>query len=323
MEILRTSDDRFVGLPAWPYEPHYVELDGGALRMHVVIEGDPSGRPVLLVHGEPTWSYLYRKMIPSLVDRGFRVVAPDLIGFGRSDKPAAKADYTYDRHVGWLGQLVTQLDLADAIFFGQDWGSLTGLAMVMRHQARFAGIVVANGGLPDPRHPERTLAALASSPDPDAFFRWQRQVAELDHLPVGDALRFGLAGSPGLTVALDADEAAAYDAPFPEASFQSGLLVFPALIAAQHDGDDPDAIMRATWDDLERWTKPFPCIYGETDPILGGFDAPFIEHVPGAAGLPHRRIATAGHFIQEQQPAALVAGIDTVHHLILGAVEAT
>ncbi|MFQ5576584.1 MAG: haloalkane dehalogenase, partial [Anaerolineae bacterium] len=150
MKILRTPDERFDNLPHFPFAPHYVEVpsgEGESLRVHYLDEGPPEAEPVLLMHGEPSWSYLYRKMIPVLVQAGFRAVAPDLVGFGRSDKPAHPADYTYQRHVDWLAALLTQLDLRRVTLVGQDWGGLIGLRLVAEHPDRFARVVAANTGL--------------------------------------------------------------------------------------------------------------------------------------------------------------------------------
>ena len=317
MRFLRTPDDRFAALPGWPYAPHYCEIDdgeGGRLRMHFVDEGPPGAAPVLLLHGEPTWSYLYRKMIPGLVAAGHRVIAPDLIGFGRSDKPTARSDYRYSRHVAWVEQLVTALDLRRATFLGQDWGSLIGLAVVARHEDRFDRIVMANGALPDPRKMERLMAVtLASSPDPGAFLRWQAYAAAATELDIAALCTGGFDEiARGMTVPISAAEAAAYAAPFPDASYQAGALVFPALGIPQAPDDDVLQVFMDTWDVLEHWQKPFLCLYGKTDPVIGHFDQIFLERVPGTRGLPHQVFPDAGHFIQEHEPAALVAAIDAL-----------
>jgi haloalkane dehalogenase len=317
MKCLRTPDTRFAALPGWPFAPRYVEVDdgeGGRLRMHYVDEGPADAAPVVLLHGEPTWAYLYRKMIPGLVAAGHRVLAPDLVGFGRSDKPTRKSDYRYSRHVGWVEQWLRQLDVRNATFFGQDWGSLVGLAAVTRNEARFERIVMANGALPDPRKVERILAVTqASSPDPGAFARWQAYAAAASELDLAPFLAGGFdAIAPGLTMPITPAEAAAYAAPFPDASYQAGALVFPALVAPQGPDDDVYAVFMAAWDVLERWEKPFLCLYGGADPVIGHFDQIFLAYVPGTRGLPHQRFPRAGHFIQEFEPAALVAAIDAL-----------
>jgi haloalkane dehalogenase len=316
MKALRTPDERFANLPGWPFAPRYVEVDdgeGGRLRMHYVDEGAREAAPVLLLHGEPTWGYLYRKMIPGLVAAGHRVLVPDLVGFGRSDKPTQKSDYRYSRHVGWVEQWLQALDLAGATFFGQDWGSLIGLAVVARNERRFERIVMANGGLPDPRKLARIAAVtLASSPDPGAFTRWQAFAAAAKELDLARLVAAFDEVARGLSMPLSRAEAAAYAAPFPDASYQAGALVFPALVAPQAPDDDVLAVLMATWDVLERWEKPFLCLYGKADPVLGHFDEIFREYVPGTRGLPHQAFPNAGHFIQEFEPEALVAAIDAL-----------
>ena len=313
MDVLRTPDDRFADVVGWPYPPHYVELtdpDGGApLRMHYVDEGPADGPTVLLLHGEPTWAYLYRKMIPGLVADGCRVIAPDHIGFGRSDKPARRNDYTFRRHVDWITEFVSGLDLGDITYFGQDWGSLIGLTVVARHPDRFRGIVLGNGGLPNPGDPDGLMAVAAASPDPGAFARWQEVAREADGFEVGTLLRGGLAGIAGVAIDLTDEEAAAYDAPFPDASYQAGVLEFPAL-AGPHGADgEPFTMWIEAWQVLSEWSKPLVCRFGKADPVLGWFDEYMISNVPGAAGQPHATFPDGGHFIQEQEPDSLVEAI--------------
>ena len=308
MHVLRTPDDRFEKLEGFPFAPHYVEIDdgdGGRLRIHYVDEGPRDAAPVLLFHGEPTWSYLYRKMIPGLVDAGHRVLAPDLVGFGRSDKPTRQADYSVARHVAWMRGWLRAVDVRGATFFGQDWGSLIGLTVVGHHPDRFEHIVLANAALPDPQHPERMLEARDGSPDPDAFARWQAFAAAAEKLDVGSLLSAGLPGV-GNGLDLSPGERAAYDAPFPDASYQAGALVFPALIQPERLGADGIGLFSAAWRVLERWDKPLVTAYGKADPVLGAFDTVFQRWVPGATGQPHREFPDAGHFIQEQKAAELV-----------------
>lgn len=313
MDVRRTPDERFADLVDWPYEPDYVTVTAAGadqeLRLAYVDAGPETGRSVVLLHGEPTWGYLYRKMIPSLVDAGCRVIVPDLIGFGRSDKPVQQSDYTYARHVDWTSSLVEQLDLRDAVLFGQDWGSLIGLAVVARHVDRFAAVMIGNGGLPDPEHREAMMAAQRTSPDPGAFLRWQQQAAGLDSMNVGELLRSGLADAPGTRIDLTDAEAAAYDAPFPDPTYQAGALVFPAL-ASPHGGEgEPFTLFVQAWQVLETWTKPFLCRFGALDPVLGYFDRHLIARIPGSAGQPHQRFEAAGHYVQEHEPDALVDGL--------------
>ena len=316
MKALRTPDERFVNLPGYPFEPHYLEVDdleGGTLRIHYVDEGPADAAPVVLMHGEPTWSYLYRKMIPGLVRAGHRVLAPDLVGFGRSDKPSEKSDYSVARHVAWMRAWVDALDVRGGTFFGQDWGSLIGLTVVLLDEKRFEGIVVGNAALPDPQHFDRMLAARASSPDPESFARWQAFAAAADQLEVGRMLAEGLAElGVGQGLPLSAGERAAYDAPFPDASYQAGALVFPSLIDPEKLGADGVQLFSNAWRVLESWNKPFVTAYGKKDPVLGWFDVVFQKWVPGAKGQPHREFADGTHFIQEQEPDALVEVIDGV-----------
>jgi len=299
MDILRTPDARFADLPDFPYVPRYAEVragDGGApaLRMAYVDEGPRDARPVLLVHGEPSWSYLYRHMAPPLLDAGLRTVVPDLIGFGRSDKPAAREDYTYARHVAWLTDLVVALDLRDAILFGQDWGGLIGLRVVAAQPDRFAAVVASNTFLPTGDQP---LGA--------GFEAWRRFSQEVPELPVGRIV------DGGTVRELSAAEIAAYDAPFPEERFKAGARQFPLLVPASPD--DPEApANRAAWEVLTRWDKPFVTAFGDSDPVTGGADAALQRLIPGAAGQPHVTLEGVGHFSQEDaggRLAEVIAGV--------------
>jgi len=314
VNVLRTPDLRFANLPGYPFAPHYVEVpdgEGGRLRIHYVDEGPRAATTVVLFHGEPTWSYLYRKMIPGLVARGYRVLAPDLVGFGRSDKPSVGSDYTYPRHVAWMRAWLQAVDVRDAVFFGQDWGSLIGLAVVALEEPRFRAAVLANGALPDPAHMDRMAEAQKRSPDPTAFLRWQAYAAAARELKCGDIVADGipaLGASNG--IGLSPGERAAYDAPFPDVSHQAGALVFPSLVQPEKLGAEGVSLFASTWRVLERWHKPFFTAYGKADPILGYFDVVFQQHVPGAKGRKHREFQQGTHFIQEQEPAALVEVID-------------
>lgn len=287
MKVLRTPDDRFEGLTGFPFEPHYVDVpdgDGGTLRVHHLDEGDPSGDVVLLLHGEPSWSYLYRHMIPVLVDAGLRAVAPDLVGFGRSDKPATRTDYTYARHVAWLrAHVIDALDLRDITLVCQDWGGLLGLRLVADHPDRFARVVAANTFLPTgDRHPG------------EAFLRWQRFSQEVPELPVGVIV------DGGCTSLLPPEVIAAYDAPFPDESYKEGARQFPALVPTSPE--DPEApANRAAWESLKRYEKPFLCAFSDQDPITAGSDRVLKQLVPGAAGQPHVTIEGGGHFLQEDR----------------------
>ena len=292
MPILRTPDDRFEHLPGYGFEPHYVEVDG--LRIHYVDEG--SGPFVLLMHGEPTWSYLYRKMIPILVDAGLRPVAPDLVGFGRSDKPGDRTEYTYAGHVAWMHGFLRALDLRDVTLFGQDWGGLIGLRLVGEDPDRFAGVVASNTGLPN-----------GDGPMSEAFMRWREFSQTTPTFPVGNIVAGGCA-----TAKLSAEEIAAYDAPFPDESFKEGARQFPVLVPIAPD-DPAVGAQRAAWESLQRFERPFLTAFGDSDPITRGGDAIFQRLVPGAKGLAHRTIEGGGHFIQEDRPAeAAQAIIDVV-----------
>jgi haloalkane dehalogenase len=295
MEALRTPEERFADLPDYPFEPNYAEVrdgEGGTLRVHYLDEGPSNAAPVLLVHGEPSWSYLYRHMVPVLVDAGHRVVVPDLVGFGRSDKPTRQTDYSYARHVAWLSELVfDHLDLRDATFFGQDWGGLLGLRLVAAEPDRFARVVIGNSGLP-----------TGHGPASEAFLRWQRFSQTTPVFPVGD-----LVGS-ACTTELSSAVVAAYDAPFPDDTFKAGARIFPSFVPT--NPDDPEtAPNQAAWRVLEAFQKPFLCAFSDSDPVTAGGDAPFLAKVPGARGRQHPTIVGAGHFLQEDAGPELAAVI--------------
>ena len=288
METLRTPDERFTALPDFPWSPTYLTTSDG-LRMAVVDEGPRDAPVVLLLHGEPSWSYLYRKMIPVLLDAGLRVVAPDLIGFGRSDKPTQLEDYTYARHVEWLRSVLFDgLDLRDVTLVCQDWGGLLGLRLVAEAEMssegdRFARVCAANTGLPDGR---RRL--------PDAWWQFRDFVVRTEDLPIGFLVKSGCAN--GLSEA----EVAAYDAPFPDASYKAGPRAFPDLIPQDEDNPATPDNQRA-WEVLERFDKPFLCAFSDQDPITGGGERMLIGKIPGATGQPHTTIEGGGHFLQEDR----------------------
>jgi haloalkane dehalogenase len=290
VNVLRTPEERFAALEGWPFEPNYVTVDG--VRVHYVDEGRSDAPVVLLLHGEPTWSYLYRTMIPVLAATGLRVVAPDLVGFGRSDKPDQRSDYTYARHVEWMrAVLFDHLDVTDATLVGQDWGGLIGLRLVAEHPGRFARVVAANTGLP-----------TGDLPMGEAFDAWQRFSQEVPELPVGAIVNGGTVSdvSPGAL--------AAYDAPFPDERFKAGARQFPMLVP--NTPDDPAAAdNRRAWESLARFDKPFLCAFSDGDPITRGADRLFLDAVPGTAGQPHTTIAGAGHFLQEDRGEELAAAV--------------
>ena len=287
MDVLRTPDERFTDLPDYPFEPHYVEIpsgDGATLRVHVVDEGPRDAAPVVLLHGEPTWSYLYRRMIPPLVAAGHRVVAPDLVGFGRSDKPVATDDHTYARHVRWMEEAILGvLDLTDITFFGQDWGGLIGLRLVAARPERFSRVAVGNTGLPTGH------GAMS-----DAFRAWQQFSRDAETFPVGNIV------NGGCTTDLGPEVIAAYDAPFPDEQHKAGARILPSLVPTSPD-DPASADNVAAWESLSRFERPFLCAFSDADPITKGGDAPFLAKVPGAAGRRHATIEGAGHFLQEDR----------------------
>jgi len=287
MTALRTPEDRFVDLPGYEFEPHYVEIDG--LRMHYVDTGPAGASPVLLLHGEPSWSYLYRKMIPPLAAAGLRVVAPDLIGFGKSDKPASRADYSYAGHVEWMRLFVEALDLSNITLFCQDWGSLIGLRVAAENEHRFARIALGNGGLPTgDRQPPRAFKVWR------AFARWS------PWFPIGRIV------DSGTVTRLQKDVIAAYDAPFPSARFKAGARAFPGLVPTSPDDPASDANRRA-WDIFRKWEKPFLTTFSNRDPITRSMSKPFQKLVPGATNREHVTIRNAGHFLQEDKGEELAA----------------
>ncbi len=323
MEFVRTPDERFRALPGWPYAPHYVSVadgEGGSLRMHTVDEGPRDAAPILCLHGQPTWSYLYRKMIPIFVAEGRRVVAPDLIGFGRSDKPTRITDYSYARHVAWLRGFLEAADLRDITLICQDWGGLIGLRVVAEAPDRFARVITSNTGLPDANGiPESAAPALralyASLPVPQtmldvaqgfmaaakggapAFMHWQKHCAESPQFTPEGVMQMQC---PRLTAA----ELAAYAAPFPDEAFRAGARRFPTLVPIiPDDVAIPDN--RRAWSALRSFTKPFLTAFSDGDPVTAGLHTRFQEEVPGAKGQPHTTIRGAGHFVQEDAGEAL------------------
>lgn len=289
MKVLRTPDISFANLTDFPFAPHYVGVadaqDNTPLRVHYVDEGPRDAPVVLMMHGEPTWSYLYRHMISPVGAAGLRVVAPDLIGFGRSDKPAHTTDYSYARHVAWLRSWIEQLDLTNVTLACQDWGSLIGLRLVAEMPERFNGVVLSNGGLP------------AGQPAPQAFALWRAFSKWSPVFPIGKIVRAGT--RRGLSDA----EIAAYDAPFPDGSYKAGARIFPSFVPLGPNVAVPDQLN--AWEVLDRWEKPFLCCFSDSDPITRGGDALFIGRVPGAKGQPHATLK-GGHFIQEDDPAGFV-----------------
>ena len=298
MEVLRTPDSQFGNLPDFPFAPRYCDVrdaDGTTLRIGVIDEGPRTAAPVLLMHGEPSWSFLYRRIIDRLAAAGHRVVAPDLVGFGRSDKPSQPADYTYERHVRWMSDWLLAMRLDDITFFGQDWGGLIGLRLVAAYPERFARVVVANTGLP-----------AGDGHMSDAFMRWLEFSQNTPTLPVSAIV------ATGCQRALSDAEKAAYDAPFPEERYKAGARRFPLLvpITPQH-GSVPENI--AAWKVLGSFTRPWLTAFSDADPVTKGGERAFQERIPGAKGQPHVTIHGAGHFLQEDKPDEIA---DLLHRFI-------
>jgi haloalkane dehalogenase len=287
--VLRTPQECFRDLPDYPFAPNYLAVAPG-LRMHYVDEGPRDAPAVVMLHGEPTWSYLYRTMIPRFVAAGLRAVAPDLIGFGKSDKPTDPAAYSYAGHVAWVRQLLEPLALRDATLVAQDWGSLIGLRLAAEAPALFARIAIANGFLPS-----------GQLPLPRAFRLWRAFARYSPVLPCGRIV------ASACVRPLPRAVRAAYDAPFPTRAYQVGARRFPLLVP-ERDDDPAMPANRAAWDALGAWQKPFLTLFGKNDPVLGGADAPLIAHIPGARGQPHERL-WGGHFVQEDRGDYLAAAI--------------
>ena len=319
MKTLRTPDERFENLPGYPFAPHYTDVpdgEGGTLRVHHVDEGPADGPVVLCMHGQPTWSYLYRHMIPLLNARGLRVLAPDLVGYGRSDKPAAREDYSYQRQVDWMTAWMVANDLAGATFFGQDWGGLIGLRMVAENAERFERVVVSNTGLPAPVDvPDEVVEEIrryrAEAPTPTIaevmgaianpgnknpmvqFAYWQKWCWETEDLPVSMAI-VGIIDGRETT----AEEARAYDAPLPDPSYKMGPRAMPSHVPTLPDDPSVEANLKA-WEVFRAWKKPFVTAFTDNDAVTAGMHEIFEQLVPGAAGRSRSPIAGGGHFVQE------------------------
>ena len=323
MQFVRTPDERFEGLVGYPYGPHYVDVadgQGGRLRMHYVDEGQ--GEIVLCLHGQPTWSYLYRKMIPLLTAAGYRVIAPDLIGFGKSDKPTDRGSYTYANHVFWLTGLIESLDLTDITLVCQDWGGLIGLRVVAESSDRFARVVAANTGLPDakdipdemapqlhalladtPALPPLEMAAKLAGPmeDRPPFMYWVKHCDAFEDFDPGLLVRLSLKSCSD-------DEFRAYSAPFPSEQYRQGARQFPSLVPIIPDNPAIPA-NRAAWAFFETFEKPFLTAFSDSDPVTKGAEKRFIETVPGARGQNHTIISGGGHFLQDDVGEALAEAV--------------
>ena len=293
MSVLRTPDDRFDNLSGFSYRPRYLEIqddDLGPLRIHYLDEGPADGPVVLCLHGEPTWCYLYRKMIPVLADAGCRVLAPDLVGFGRSDKPSKRSDYTYARHVRWMSEWVRSVGARDITLLGQDWGGLIGLRLVTGNPDLFARFSLSNTGLPTGDHPIN-----------EAFHRWRRFSQEDPEFDTGFIVN--LFGSGDLTE----QEIEAYRAPFPSDEYKAGARQFPVLVPTKPDDPAAEGNRRA-WKVLMHWEKPALMCFSDADPIMQGGDRPFIKLVPGTRNQPHLTLK-GRHFIQEEDGERWAAAV--------------
>jgi haloalkane dehalogenase len=296
MQTLRTPDSRFTDLPEFPYEPSYSEVsddEGGRLRMAWVEDGPADADPVLMLHGEPSWSFLYRRMMPILAAAGHRVICPDLVGFGRSDKPIRRDDHTYARHVEWVRALVFDvLGLTRVTLVGQDWGGLIGLRLAAEHPDRFAHLVVANTGLP-----------TGDIPMPDIWWQFRQAIQSVPALDVG---RFVQAGCQR---PMSDDVRAGYDAPFPDDSYSAGPRAMPGLVPTAPD-DPAAAANRAAWAFLCSSATPMLVAFSDGDPITGRMGPIFQREMRGAQGYDHPVIHGAGHFLQED------AGEELAKHIV-------
>jgi len=294
MHVLRTPDEAFTNLPGYDFEPNYTEVDdldgdGDTLRIHHIDEGPTDATEVaLLMHGEPSWSYLYRHMVQPLVEGGMRVIAPDLVGFGKSDKPAAIEDYTYERHVEWLDQWLLANDLNNLTLVCQDWGGLLGLRLVAAHPERFSRLVIANTGLP-----------TGDKTPTEGFMKWRRFSQTTPDFDCGVIVAMGC------TTQLSAEVIAAYNAPFPDDSFRAGARQFPTLVPITPDDPSSEA-NRQAWSVLESFDRPTLLAFSDSDPVTKGGDKVFLK-IPGTVGQPHTTVEGAGHFLQEDRGPELAA----------------
>jgi haloalkane dehalogenase len=341
MRILRTPDVCFEGLQDYPFAPHYTNItteDGDELRIHHIDEGPTDGPIVLCMHGQPVWSYLYRKMIPHLNQAGMRVIAPDLVGYGKSDKPAAREDYSYEHQVAWMGDWLRENDFTGITFFGQDWGGLIGLRLIVNHPDRFERVVISNTGLPhNPDVPEDIIQQVedfrANAPTPSLmsmqkalsamgdsehfatqFAYWQKFCWENEDMPIGFMMSMTMGERPGLVSALKfflhglgvhspfpTPLAKAYDTPFPDPSFKMGPRAMPSHVPTLPTSPSL-AEQEKAWQFFEAFDKPFLCAFSDDDPVTAGAHEEFLNRVPGTKGLPHTMIQGGGHFVQENAP---------------------
>jgi haloalkane dehalogenase len=286
LQFLTTPEHYFEQITDFCYAPHFLQVDdceGGSLKLHYIDEGPKDANVVLMLHGEPSWAYLYRKMIDPVLAEGYRVVAPDLIGFGKSDKPTERSDYTYQRHLDWIRQVVIQLNLKDITLVCQDWGGLLGLRLVAEHAELFARVLAANTMLPTGDH--------AAS---EAFLNWQTFSQQVDVFPVAGIIK-------GATVTpLSSEVLAAYNAPFPDETYKAGVRQFPLLVPTTPDNPASEA-NRLAWKTLQQFNKPFITAFSDSDPVTAGGDKIMQKLIPGCQGQAHTTIEKGGHFLQEDQ----------------------
>ncbi|MGI8694544.1 MAG: haloalkane dehalogenase [Geodermatophilaceae bacterium] len=296
MDYLRTPEDRFLDLPGFGYQPRYADIgdgENGTLRMAYVDEGPVDGPPVLLLHGQPTWSFLYRAMIPVLAAAGLRAIAPDLIGFGRSDKPSHLTDYSTLRHVEWTRALVfDHLDLSEATLVGQDWGGLIGLRLAAENPGRFARLVAAN-----------TLLPSGDEPMPDIWWDFRRAVERARTLDISRVVQ------GGCRTQLSPEVRASYDAPFPTEQHKVAARAFPLLVPTAPT-DPASTANRSAWAALSTSDTPVLVAFSDSDPITGHWSPVLQQAFPGARGREHPVIAGAGHFLQED------AGPELARHVV-------
>jgi haloalkane dehalogenase len=287
--VLRTPDECFENLPDYPFESNYVNVDG--LRVHYLDEGPKNADPILLMHGEPSWSYLYRKMIPGLVAAGHRCIAPDLIGFGKSDKLASRNDYSYKFHIGNMNGFVKAIDLKNITLFCQDWGSLIGIRVLIDNLDRFDRLVVANGGLP-----------TGDGEPPEAFKQWLEFSQNVEDFPVGGIINGGCASD------LPNEVIAAYDAPFPHDAYKECARIFPSFVPITLDNPESENNKKG-WGVLSQWDGPVLTLFSDSDPVTKGGEKFIQKMMPGAKGQPHEIIEGGGHFVQEDKGEVLAEKI--------------
>ena len=293
MEILKNNNSDFENLNQWKYKPQYtsVETEYGEINIHYIDEGSENTNTVLLLHGEPTWGYLYRNFIDPLVEKGLRVIVPDLPGFGKSDKLSKREGYTYEKFVKWMDVWLNKIDLKNITFFGQDWGGLIGLRLVVNNQDRFDNIVLSNTGLP-----------TGDRPLGEAFESWKNYSQTVENFHIGGIVK------GGTVTEMSQETIDAYNAPFPDDSYKEAARQFPLLVP--NSTDDPSYQNNVeAWEILKKWEKPLLCAFSDQDHIFKGVENTFIKHIPGAEGINHVQIQGAGHFLQEDKPEECVEAI--------------